>query len=80
MPIPRGAWFWVTIWVDADHADDKVTRKSVTGIFIMINGLPYKTISKRKSTVESSTYGSELVASRIAVEMAIEVVYTLSWE
>ena len=77
MPILRGGFVWITIWVDADHAHDKITRKSVTGIFALVNGLPYKTISKRQSTVESSTYGSELVASRIAVELAIEILYTL---
>ena len=76
MPTARGPSVWITIFVDADHAHDQVTRKSVTGIFSMINGLPYKTISKKQSTVESSTYGSELVASRIAVDLAIEILYT----
>jgi hypothetical protein len=36
-----------------------------------------KWISKRQKTVESSTYGSELVASRIATEIAIEYQYAL---
>ena len=43
----------------------------------MINGMVYKTVSKRQATVESSTYGSELVASRIAVDIAVEVRYLL---
>ena len=60
-----------------DHAHDQVTRKSVTGIVVMINGMVYKTVSKRQATVESSTYGSELVASRIAVDIAVEVRYLL---
>ena len=37
----------------------------------------YKTISKRQATVESSTYGSELIASRIAIDLAIEMRYVL---
>ena len=77
MPTSRGKEMKVTIWVDADHAHDQVTRKSVTGIVVMINGMVYKTVSKRQATVESSTYGSELVASRIAVDIAVEVRYLL---
>ena len=34
-------------------------------------------ISKRQKTVESSTYGSELVAARIAVEKILEMIYVL---
>ena len=73
----KGKEVKITIWVDADHAHDQVTRRSVTGIVIMINGMVWKTISKRQKTVESATYGSELVASRIAVEQAISLRYTL---
>ena len=32
-------------------------------------------ISKRQKTVESSTYGSELVAARIAIDLIIEMRY-----
>ena len=77
MPESKGKEMKITIWVDADHAHDQVTRKSVTGIVVMINGMVYKTVSKRQATVESSTYGSELVASRVAVDIAIEVRYLL---
>ena len=74
---PKGKEIKITIWVDADHAHDQVTRRSITGIVIMVNGMIWKTISKRQKTVESATYGSELVASRIAVEQAIALRYTL---
>ena len=67
----------VTIWVDADHARDKVTCRSVSGIIMMVNSTVVRTFSKRQTTVESSTYGSELVASRIATDMAVEICYTL---
>ena len=77
MPTPKGAPVTISIWVDADHAHDQITRKSISGVVVLINGMVYKTISKRQSTVESSTYGSELVASRIAVDLAIEIRYVL---
>ena len=63
--------------MDADHARDKVTCRSVTGIIVMINNIVVKTYSKRQATVESSTYGSELVAARIATDIAIEIRYIL---
>jgi hypothetical protein len=67
----------ITCFVDADHARDKVTRRSVTGILLLINNTPLIWYSKRQKTVETSTYGSELVAARIAVEMVMEVRYKL---
>ena len=44
---------------------------------MMVNSTVVRTFSKRQTTVESSTYGSEPVASRIATDMAIEICYTL---
>lgn len=70
-PKPRGKQCSITCYVDADHARDKVTRRSVTGIVILLNNTPVSWLSKHQKMVESSTYGSELVASRIAVEMII---------
>ena len=76
-PRPMGRLARITVWVDASHAICLVTRRSVTGVIVMIDGMIYKTYCKRQSTVESSTYGSELVASRIAVDIVIEVRYSL---
>jgi hypothetical protein len=54
----------MTVYVDADHADahDLVTRRSITGILVMQNNTPIRWVSKRQKTVDTSTYGSELVA------------------
>ncbi|MEM7375710.1 MAG: reverse transcriptase domain-containing protein, partial [Bacteroidota bacterium] len=65
------------IIVDASHADCDVTRRSTTGIVALLGRTVIKTYCKRQHTVESSTYGSELVALRIAVEMALELRYKL---
>ena len=67
----------ITCYVDADHARDKVTCRSVTGILFLVNNTPLLWYTKRQKTVESSTYGSELVAARIGIEMVIEVRYNL---
>jgi hypothetical protein len=44
---------------------------------VCVDKTPVKWYSKRQNTVESSTYGSELVASRIAIEMILEFRYKL---
>jgi hypothetical protein len=69
MPKPLGNSIKITAFVDASHADCLVTRRSTTGILIFLNGTPIQWYSKRQNTVESSTYGSEFVAMRIATEM-----------
>jgi hypothetical protein len=59
----------MTIYVDADHAHELVIRRSITGILVMLNDTPIRWISKRQKTVETSTYGSELEASRISTTL-----------
>ena len=66
MPTPSvGRQVKFTAYVDADDARDPDTRRSVTGILLFINNTPMKWYSKRWNTIESSTYGAELVALRI---------------
>jgi hypothetical protein len=77
MPPPKGTPMDTVCYVDADHAHDTVTRRSVSGILLFLNGMPVKWYSKRQKTVETSSYGSELVATRIAVELIIELRYKL---
>jgi hypothetical protein len=48
----------ITVYVDADHANDLVTRISITGILVMINNTNIRLISKSEKTVDTSTYGS----------------------
>ena len=74
-PLPTKAQ--ITIYVDADHAHDTVTRRSVTGILVFVNQTLVKYVSKRQKTVETSSYGSELVASRMATELAMEYRYAV---
>ena len=44
---------------------------------LFVNNTLVKWVSKRQRTVEGSTYGSELVASRMATEMVMEYRYAL---
>ena len=58
-----------TCFVDADHAGCRVTRRSQTGVLLYLQKAPIIWYSKRQNTVESSTFGSEFVAMKTAIEM-----------
>ena len=75
--MPRGKSVVITAFVDADHAGNVVTRRSQTGIITFINKSPIDFYSKRQNTVESSTFGSEFVAMRTAVERSGALRYKL---
>ena len=77
MPISDGKEISLTCFADADHARDKVTCRSVTGILLLLNNTPIYWTSRRQKTVETSTYGSEMVAARTAVDVIIEFRYKL---
>jgi hypothetical protein len=77
MPTPRGRLLSTHCFVDSDHAGDKVTRRSQTGILIFCNRAPVIAYSKRQNSVETSTYGSELVAMKQAVELIRSLRYKL---
>ena len=49
-----------------------LTGCSVTGILHLINGAPFDWYTKKQSTVETATYGSEFTAARIAINQIIE--------
>ena len=76
-PTPLGPRVRITVYKDSDHAHDILTRRSVTGVLLFLNNTPVKWISKRQKTVETSTYGSELVAAKVATELIQEYRYLL---
>jgi hypothetical protein len=79
LPPEKGPRVIIIVYVDVDHAHDLVTRRSITWIVVMLNNTPIRWISKRQKTVETSTNGSEFVASRIATdaELILEIRYML---
>jgi hypothetical protein len=77
MPEPLGYGVKVSVFVDADHAGEKVTRRSHTGILIYLNNAPIYWYRKKQNTVESSTFGSEFIAMRIACDKIEALRYKL---
>ncbi|MGH7954683.1 MAG: Ty1/Copia family ribonuclease HI [Gloeomargaritales cyanobacterium] len=67
-PEPLGKEIVITCHVDSDHAHDTESRWSITGYIVVINSMPLIWYSKRQGSVESSTYGAEFVAMRMAIE------------
>jgi hypothetical protein len=61
----------------ANHAGNKVTRCSHTGIIIYAQNAPILWYSKRQNTVEAATFRSEMVALRICKELIVAISYKL---
>lgn len=67
----------ITAMVDSDHAHDKVTRRSITGLIVLVGRTPVFFMSKRQGAIETSTYGAEFCAMRTAVEEVQAIRYML---
>ena len=69
--------FQVITFVDPDNAGCLLTRRSRTGILIYVNKAPVLWCSKRQNSVETSTFGSEFMALKTAVELSEGILYKL---
>ena len=74
---PLGREVNIRVWVDANHAGNVANRRSHSGILIYVNNALIISYSRRQNTVESSSFGSELVALRIATDMVEALRYKL---
>ena len=63
--------------MDANLHHDLATGKAVTAALYFLNQTPIDAYTKRQSTVETATYGSEFVAARAAVDQIIDIRTTL---
>ena len=77
MPTPLGESMRLQVYVDSDHAGDQVTRRSRTGFIVYLNNAPIYWFSKRQTSCETSTYGSEFIAMKQACEYVRGLRYKL---
>eukprot|EP00957_Ditylum_brightwellii_P122340 9329114-Ditylum_brightwellii.AAC.1 len=77
MPEPKGKPVVTSGFFDSSRASCLVTCRSTTCVLLFVNSTPIKWFSKRQNCVETSTYGSEIVAGRIAVDLTVELRYNL---
>ena len=67
-PTPRGIGFTMRAFVDSDHAGDSVTRRSRTGFIVFLNSAPIYWFSKKQTSIETSSFGSEFIAMKQCCE------------
>lgn len=63
----------LTTFVNPNLYHDLITGHSVTGVIHLLNQTVVDWFSKKQATVETATYGSELVATRTAMEQIIDL-------
>lgn len=77
MPKPLGNMMRMHVYVDSDHAGDEITRRSRTGFVVFLNGAPIYWFSKRQTSCETSTFGSEFIAMKTACDYVKGLRYKL---
>ena len=68
-PKPLGKAMQMTSYVNADHAGDIVTCCLRTEILLFPNRSPIMWQSKKQASIETSTFGSEFMGLKAAVEI-----------
>jgi hypothetical protein len=76
-PPARGRAMQMTVFADADHAGDRISRRSRAGIILYLNRSPIVWYTKKQNSVETSTFGSEFMAVKAAVELIKGMRYKL---
>ena len=77
IPHPKGDPVRITTFVDVYHSYYLRTRRSDTGVLVFLNKPPIQWHSRQHNTMETSTYGSELLAIIIATTLTIAMHYNL---
>ena len=67
-PKPLGHGFNISCFVDADHAGESLTCRSRTGFIVMLNNYPIYWHPKKQTSVETSTFGSEMMEMKQAAD------------
>ena len=70
-PPPLGELVRTSTFADANLMHDYVTGRACSGIIHFVNQTPVECFSKCQNTVETSSYGSEFIAARIATEKSL---------
>ena len=79
MPDPLGEAVTTTATMDANLNHRLATGKSLTGCLHFVNKTPVDWYSKKQATVETATYGSEVVAAKTATEQIMDIRQTLRY-
>jgi hypothetical protein len=77
MPKPWGRSVTISLFVDANHAGNIITRRLHSSMFLFVQNVPIIWFLKRQNTVKAFTFGSEFVALHICKELIVALRYKL---
>ena len=77
MPEPLGEGMTMQLFVDSDHAGDVKNRRSRTGFLVYLQCALIYWSSKKQTSVETSSFGSEFMAMKTATEYVRGLRYKL---
>jgi hypothetical protein len=77
LPPMRGNPVQQVTYIDANLYHDMLSGKAVTALLHFLNQTPIDWYSKKQSTVETATFGSENTAARTAIEQMRTIKFTL---
>ena len=67
-PLPRWKEVDLCMFVDSKHAGNRQTRRSRTGLMIYMNLSLINWYSKKQSTIETSVFDAEFVATKVGMD------------
>ena len=76
-PVPRGKEVDLRIFVDSDHAEDKLTRRYISGYIIFLNNDTIAWLSKKQETINTSVFGADFFVIKIGMETLRGLQYKL---
>ena len=77
MPKPLGKEVVMRSFVDANHAREKLTRRSCYGFIMFLHTAPIYYCSQCQNKVEISTFGSDFMTMKLACEYIRGLLYKL---
>ena len=77
IPEPHVLGMTMIVYVDRDHAGDTVPRRSITGFIIFLYSAPIYWSSKKQTSCETSSFGSEFCTMKQATEYVRGLRYKL---
>ena len=78
-PTPKGKPVVTSTYKDANLYHDLATGRAVSGVLHFVNQTPIEWFTKKQATVETSTYGSEFAAGRVAIQQIAGLRTTLRY-
>eukprot|EP00957_Ditylum_brightwellii_P136695 10424365-Ditylum_brightwellii.AAC.1 len=69
--------FAITAYVDSNHVHDKMARRFITSLIIVVGRMPMLCMAKYQDAVKKSTYDTKFMTVKTAIEEVMSVQYML---